>query len=161
MSKRGRVLTIPTPLGKIELPPLPPLPFPPLPKKALGSSSNPLEVATPEITLTVLGTDWDVEVSVMVNMAGETRPAKADEVESRIRDTGEGFDYKIYNQTPWWKTDASGKVYFDHETYPWLVGFNGAMGANRMYIDARLTGAPEVSAEKHMLLGRTGWSDPQ
>ena len=158
MIKRGRVLTIPTPLGDIELPPLPPLPFPPFPKKALGTSGNP-EVAKPELTLVLAVTAWDVEVTVNINMAGVTHVAEAGEAEVRIMDTGELLAaVTVYNQTPWRATDATGKAKFLNSEFPaWLGGYDGTWGPNRFSIEARLAADPTVVADVPILLGVASW----
>lgn len=119
-----------------------------------------MSLATPTLTLVFAVTKWDVRVTVKISIAGVSRPAEAGEVEVRIRDTGEGLDYTVYHQTPYVKTNGNGQVRFNNSSYSWLVGFDGMFGANRMYIDARLVADPTVAAEKHMLLGRTTWKNP-
>jgi len=117
-------------------------------------------LATPTLTLVVTATKWDVRVTVKVEMAGVTRNAVAGEVEVQLLDIGEGLDYKTYNSTPYMDTDANGQARFNNASYPWLVGFDGFWGANRFQVNARLKSDPSVLTYKYMLLGRTGWSDP-
>ena len=119
-----------------------------------------MALATPTLTLTVTATKWDVRVTVNVEIAGETRTAKAGEVEVQILDIGEGLDYRTYNSTLYVDTDGNGQTRFNNSSYPWLVGYDGLWGANRFQINARLTADPSVLTYKYILLGMTGWSNP-
>ncbi|GAG22128.1 unnamed protein product, partial [marine sediment metagenome] len=52
-----------------------------------------------------------------------------------------------------------GRVPFNVTDYSWIVGYDGAIGANRMGIIARLTADPLVYTTEVIRLGTESWTD--
>ena len=121
-----------------------------------------MPVADPVLTVDVAAIGWDVLVSVDIREGVTARPARAGEVEVILYDIGEIIlDRTVYNQTGRVKTNAQGRVRFNYSAYPWLVGYDGVWGANRVSLSARLVGVtPEIVVVKDLRLGTTSWEDP-
>ena len=123
-----------------------------------------MPLATPDVTIVLAVTDWDVEVTVYIEAAGVTRLAKQGEVDVQLQDVGEGTDWGVYHQTPYRATNASGKVRFNNSEYSWIQGFDpdwwNAWSSNRFRIYARPSGETVPALEKALFLSSTEWSDP-
>ena len=117
--------------------------------------------ATPEVTIEIAAIGWDILVTVRIKSPYETRLAAKDEAEVMINDIGEmPLDYTVYHQAGWRGTDEKGQVLFTYDQYPWLEGYNGIAGANRLHVIARLMWQAETAVVKEMRIGTETWTDP-
>lgn len=120
-----------------------------------------MPIAEPELTLDIHETPWDVLITVNIRQAGTTRRAGFREAECKILDIGEvPADRYVYNETHWARTNENGQMLFHYSEFPWLGGYDGLAGANRISVWVRLTDRPEVETSKDVRLGTTTWTNP-
>ncbi len=119
-----------------------------------------MPIADVPITLEVFGSGWVVNVDVTVELPNENpRPAQDGEAEVKFLDIGEIPGIEIFHETPW-RITVQGRVPFNVTEFPWIVGYDGIVGANRMQIQARLTAHPEIYIQRDILLGEDSWTWP-
>lgn len=120
-----------------------------------------MPIADVRLSLELAAVPWSLNVFVTVIVAGQERIARDHEVECKILDIGEVFaDRTVYHETPWRDTMGDGRATFIHDEFPWIEGYDGLAGANRLSIWVRIKDRPEIEMSKDIRLGTTTWTNP-